>query len=219
MVRAHAHQGQLFSSPAVETEPMDDAVPMGDTVSLGHGEPRPVVSEADTVAATQDPPPIEIRTSTRRRKTAAAHWEANTIVVVVPHRLSKKDRKGLADSLAARLIARRARTRPTDEALSSRAAELSARYLYGRARPVSVTWSSRQGSRWGSCTAADGTIRLSDRLKGVPGWVLDAVLVHELAHLLHADHGPEFHQLVARYPRTGDSTLFLAGYAHGLDGR
>ena len=164
-----------------------------------------------------DRPPVEIRTSTRRRKTIAAHWEGDTIVVVVPHRLSRKDRQAYADDLAAKLIASRTRSRPTDEALQARAAELSARYLDGRAVPASVTWSSRQGSRWGSCSAEDRTIRLSDRLKGLPGWVIDAVLVHELAHLLHADHGAAFNELIDRYPRTADSALFLAGYTHGLE--
>lgn len=163
-----------------------------------------------------DRPRIEIRVSARRRKTIAAHWEGETIVVVVPQRLSKKDRLVYAEELSAKLIAGRDRSRPTDEALTARAAALSARYLGGAAVPASVTWTARQQAQWGSCTAADRTIRLSDRLKGVPGWVLDAVLVHELAHLLHSDHGPEFQALVARYPRTADADVFLDGYALGL---
>jgi predicted metal-dependent hydrolase len=161
-------------------------------------------------------PTVGIRGSPRRRKTIGAHWEGETIVVLVPPRLSKKDRQIYADELSAKLIARRDRERPTDEALADRAAALSARYLDGRARPTAVTWSSRQGSRWGSCTPADGTIRVSDRLKDVPAWVLDAVLVHELAHLLHDDHGPEFNALVDRFPRTADSDVFLSGYSLGL---
>lgn len=161
-------------------------------------------------------PEVEIRVSARRRKSVAAHWEGDTIVVIVPHRLSKRDRQEYADELAAKLVARRAKGRPSDEALHGRAARLSEKYLDGLAVPVSVTWSARQETRWGSCTAADRTIRLSDRLKGVPGWVLDAVLVHELAHLLHSDHGPKFRALVARYPRTGDAECFLDGLALGL---
>jgi predicted metal-dependent hydrolase len=162
-------------------------------------------------------PPVEVRSSTRRRKTVAAHWEGDTIVVVVPHRLPKRQRQAFADELAAKLIASRARNQPTDSELRDRALALSVRYLDGKAIPTSVAWSSRQGHRWGSCTAADGTIRVSDRLKSVPGWVLDAVLVHELAHLLHNDHGAEFNALVSRFPRTADSDVFLAGYSLGLD--
>lgn len=162
-------------------------------------------------------PPIEIRSSTRRRKTVAAHWEGDTIVVVVPHRMPKRDRQAYADHLAAKLIAGRARGRPTDAALTERAHELSRDFLDGRAVPAAVTWSSRQLRRWGSCSPADGTIRISERLRDVPAWVLDTVLLHELAHLLHAEHDAAFYALVARHPRTADSEHFLAGYALGLD--
>jgi predicted metal-dependent hydrolase len=161
-------------------------------------------------------PTVEVRVSARRRKTVGAHWEGDTIVVVVPQRLPKRDRQAYADELSAKLVASRAKERRTDDDLTTRAAELSADHLDGRARPTAVTWSSRQGSRWGSCTPADGTIRISDRLRDVPGWVLDAVLVHELAHLLHDDHGAAFNELVGRFPRTTDADLFLAGYALGL---
>ena len=162
-------------------------------------------------------PVVEIRVSARRRKTIGAHWEGDTIVVVVPQRLPKRDRQAYADELSAKLIASRAKERRTDDDLAARAAALSSDYLDGRARPTAVNWSNRQGSRWGSCTPADGTIRISDRLKDVPGWVLDAVLLHELAHLLHDDHGPQFQALVNRFPRTADSDHFLAGYSLGLD--
>ena len=55
-----------------------------------------------------------------------------------------------------------------------------------------MRWVDNQGSRWGSCTPTDGSIRLSARLQGMPTWVLDYVLLHELAHLLEPGHGPAF---------------------------
>ena len=192
-MRSHPAQPELFSSlvdaPVIDTQPIVD----------------------------QPAPPVVVRTSTRRRKTVAAHWEGDTIVVIVPHRLTRRERQAYAEELAARLIKSRARSRPTDAALRDRAVALSKRHLDGRANPTSVTWSSRQGRRWASCTAADGTIRVSDRLRNVPGWVLDAVLVHELAHLLHNDHGPEFRELADRHPRSAEADTFLAGYALGLE--
>jgi predicted metal-dependent hydrolase len=199
-VRARPAQAELFSSL------LDDAPAVESEAEVDPAAPAPPAQ-----------PEVVVRTSTRRRKTVAAHWEGDTIVVVVPHRLPKRDRKAYADELAARLIKSRARSRPSDAALRDRALALSRRHLDGKAMPTSVTWSSRQGRRWASCTAADGTIRVSDRLRGVPGWVLDAVLVHELAHLLHNDHGPEFQQLAARHPRAADADVFLAGYTLGLD--
>ncbi len=87
------------------------------------------------------------------------------------------------------------------------------RYLGGRAAATSVRWSSNQGRRWGSCTVGEGTIRLSDRLRGMPAWVTDYVLLHELTHLLHAGHGPEFWAELEAYPRTERARGFLEGYA------
>jgi hypothetical protein len=179
-----------------------------------------VVPEALTLfddAPVAPEPVVEIRVSARRRKWVAAHWEGETIVVLVPQRMAKRDRQSYADELSARLLADRDRRRPTDEKLTRRATELSTRYLDGLAIPSAVTWSSRQTQSWGSCSATDRTIRISDRLIDVPGWVLDAVLVHELAHLLRSDHDAEFADLVARHPRTADAEIFLAGLQHGLN--
>jgi hypothetical protein len=46
--------------------------------------------------------------------------------------------------------------------------------------------------------------------------VLDAVIVHELAHLIEPNHSPRFRELEARYPRRHDADLFLEGYHLGL---
>ncbi len=98
-----------------------------------------------------------------------------------------------------------------------RACELSAKYLDGSALPSSVRWSSNQGRRWGSCTLLDGSIRISTRVQGMPSWVLDYVLLHELAHLLHAGHGPEFWKILEVYPRTDRARGFLEGASFAQD--
>lgn len=51
-------------------------------------------------------------------------------------------------------------------------------------------------SRWGSCTQ-DGDLRYSWRLVMAPPHVRRATVAHEVAHLRHMDHGPDFHALVA----------------------
>lgn len=112
---------------------------------------------------------------------------------------------------------RRAPSRRTDEELMALARELSSTYLDGRAQPRSVTWSTRQNRRWGSCTAATGEIRLSARMQGMPDWVVRSVLVHELAHLLAEGHGPAFRALVDRYPHTARADAFLEGVAWAQD--
>jgi predicted metal-dependent hydrolase len=86
---------------------------------------------------------------------------------------------------------------------------------YGLPQPARTDWADNQSARWGSCTPARGTIRISRRLAEFPGWVLDYVIVHELAHLAVHGHGPDFWALVDRYPRTERARGFLI--AKGLE--
>jgi predicted metal-dependent hydrolase len=50
-------------------------------------------------------------------------------------------------------------------------------------------------SRWGSCSVA-GDLNFSWRLVMAPETVLDYVVAHEVAHLVHLDHSPAFWALV-----------------------
>jgi predicted metal-dependent hydrolase len=164
------------------------------------------------------PPEVEVRRSSRRRRTVSAHREGDRVVVLVPARLSAAEERRWVARMVSRLGEKEARRRPSDTELAARAGALSRRYLQGRALPTSVRWSDQQNQRWGSCTPADGTIRISDRVKGLPEWVLDYVLLHELAHLLEPSHGPGFWQLLAPYPRTERARGFLEGYDTALRG-
>ncbi|MGH9046692.1 MAG: M48 metallopeptidase family protein, partial [Acidimicrobiales bacterium] len=174
--------------------------------------PSPVPAATAAAGA----PDIEIRTSKRRRKSATAYWSDGRIVVVLPGHLRGNDRQEMVDWLVARVLARRPGASSSDAALYERATALGRRYVPG-AQPLSVRWVTNQHKRWGSCTAETGEIRLSHRLRDVPQWVLDAVLVHELAHLLHPDHSPQFHELADRFPRQGEASTFLEGFALGLE--
>jgi len=160
-------------------------------------------------------PNVIVRTSPRRQKTAAAFWENGQIVVVLPTHVPLADRPGLVDRLVARVLAKRPPATTSDAALSARAAVLADRYVKG-VRPTSIRWVTNQAKRWASCSPHTGEIRISHRLRTVPGWVLDATIVHELAHLLHADHSSEFHAVANRYPRQHDAHVFLEGYSLGL---
>jgi hypothetical protein len=161
-------------------------------------------------------PDVEIRTSKRRRKSATAYWSDGRIVVLLPGHLRGSERKEMVDWLVARVMSRRPGAAASDQALFDRAHQLGRRYVPG-ADPLTVRWVTNQHKRWASCTAETGEIRLSHRLRDVPEWVLDAVLVHELAHLVYPDHSPRFHELADRFPRQADATTFLEGYALGLD--
>lgn len=98
-----------------------------------------------------------------------------------------------------------------DDELAERAQRLSDQYLDGCAAPDTVRWVTNQNTRWGSCTPSEGSIRLSHRLQGMPEYVIDYVLLHELAHLLVPGHGPRFWKLLDAYPRTERARGYLEG--------
>ena len=158
-------------------------------------------------------PVVEVRRSRRRRRTVAAYRENDKVVVLIPARLSVAEEQEWVATMLARLERSERRRRPSDATLERRAADLSERYLDGKATPATVRWVDNQNSRWGSCTPSDGSIRLSSRLQGMPGWVVDYVLVHELAHLLESGHTPAFWSWVDRYPRAERAKGFLEGVA------
>jgi predicted metal-dependent hydrolase len=158
---------------------------------------------------------VEVRRSARRRRTVSAYRDdGGRIVVLIPSAFTRAEEAQWVAKMVARLDTSRQRARGgtgTDSALSRRAAELSDRYLDGTARPASVRWVGTMRTRWASCTPSEGTIRVSERLREMPSWVLDYVLVHELAHLLVPAHGPDFWALVERYPRTERARGYLDG--------
>ncbi|MFV2121164.1 M48 family metallopeptidase [Streptomyces sp. Act-28] len=156
-------------------------------------------------------PDVEVRRSARRRRTVSAHREGDRTVVLIPARMSQAEERRWVGVMLDKLAARESRLRPGDSELAARAERLSAQYLGGRARPASVRWVSNQNARWGSCTPAEGSIRLSHRLQGMPEYVVDYVLLHELAHLLVPGHGPEFWRLLEPYPRTERARGYLEG--------
>lgn len=141
----------------------------------------------------------------------SAYREGDRTVVLIPARMSAAEEKRWVAQMLEKLAAQESRQIIGDDDLVRRAADLSTRYLGARAVPTSVRWVTNQNTRWGSCTPVEGTIRLSHRLQGMPEYVVDYVLLHELAHLLVADHGPAFWALLAGYPRTERARGYLEG--------
>ncbi len=131
--------------------------------------------------------------------------------MLIPARMSAAEEQRWVTTMLDKLAAQESRRMPGDDELAVRAERLSEQYLNGRARPDTVRWVTNQNSRWGSCTPAEGSIRLSHRLQGMPEYVIDYVLLHELAHLLVPGHGPRFWKLLESYPRTERARGFLEG--------
>ncbi len=168
------------------------------------------------VSQSESWPEVEIRISTRRKKTSEAKWVGGRIVVSIPAHLRGEARDKTVAWLVERLVSKhRKRMVQGDDDLLARCILLSEQYLIG-ARPTSVRWVTNQNSRWGSCSFHSGEIRISHRLRVVPAWVLDSVLVHELAHLTYPNHSAAFHQLANCFPRHAEAGTYLAGYGLGL---
>ncbi len=157
---------------------------------------------------------IEVRRSARRKRSIQVRREGNKTIALVPAHVPQAEADAVIARLIERLDRRELRSKVSDDDLIARATALSKQYFGGQAVPSSVRWVSNQNSRWGSCTTTDRSIRLSDRLIGMPLWVVDYVLVHELAHLIEANHGPAFWSLVEAYPQTERAKGFLEGVAH-----
>jgi hypothetical protein len=134
------------------------------------------------------------------------------IRVQAPASMSKRELDEHVSYLVARLE-RRYRSESVD--LEARALRLSKRFALPKA--TSVVWAD-QRSQWGSCTTSTGEIRISNRLAAYPPWILDYVLVHELAHLVEANHSPAFHALVAKYPLAERARGFLMAISFGDTG-
>ncbi|MEX0869471.1 MAG: M48 family metallopeptidase [Nitriliruptoraceae bacterium] len=168
--------------------------------------------------ASGDRPPLEIHRSTRRRRTASAAARDGTLVIRLPAAMPDDEAEATIARLVRRVLgAGRAAARGGDDHLRARAERLADRYVDG-VRPTAVTWSSRMSRQHGSCSSADGTIRISSALASAPDAVLDHVIIHELAHLRHPDHGADFARLVARHEHADWARGWLAGHAAGMLG-
>jgi predicted metal-dependent hydrolase len=158
-------------------------------------------------------PDVEVRRSKRRRRTVSAYREGDKVVVLIPASLSRAEERDWVATMVARLERSEQKRRLSDEELLARAVALSDRYLGGIAVPESVRWVDNQQSRWGSCTPGDRTIRLSSRLQAMPAWVVDYVIVHELAHLFETAHDAQFWSWVDRYPQAERAKGYLLGWS------
>ncbi|GAA2316775.1 MULTISPECIES: M48 metallopeptidase family protein [Streptomyces] len=183
--------------------------------TAGQNVSRSAANAPSTVPSPQsrgsDASAVEVRRSTRRRRTVSAYREGDRTVVLIPARMSEAEERRWVSVMLDKLAAQESKRMLGDAELAARAEWLSGQYLGGRARPVSVRWVTNQNTRWGSCTPAEGSIRLSHRLQGMPEYVVDYVLLHELAHLLVPGHGRRFWQLLEAYPRTERARGYLEG--------
>jgi predicted metal-dependent hydrolase len=154
--------------------------------------------------------PVRVIRSARRRRTVHAQLVDGEIVVRVPARMTKKDEAKFVAELVERIEKKEVRTAID---LDQRSRDLARRH--DLPLPTSIRFVDNQKSRWGSCTIDSGDIRISSKLADYPVWVLDYVIVHELAHLVVPDHSAAFNALVDRYPKAERARGYLTAKADG----
>jgi predicted metal-dependent hydrolase len=147
---------------------------------------------------------IEVVRSRKRRKTIQAREVDGVLRVSIPATMTKAEEAHWVAEMVRRME-RRSATGTID--LTDRARQLATRH--GLPQPDVIRWVDNQESRWGSCTPADRSVRISSRVAREPSWVLDYVIVHELAHLAVPGHNPRFWTLVNRYPKAERARGFL----------
>ncbi len=156
------------------------------------------------MAAKPEPIPLEvvITRSARRQKTVGAHLrDDHTVEIIAPVEISDAELAPIVDRLVRRVWRKVQAETPkiTDGQLQARAEALGKRHL-GRLPTFDIRFVTNQLKRYGSCTPSTRAIRISNRLMNAPDFVLDYVIVHELAHLKQPNHSTAFWQLVNRYP-------------------
>jgi len=169
-------------------------------------------SVAESTRIHEPPLTVNVIRSAKRKKSSQARLRGNELEVRVPAWMSVSEENKTVNNF----IAKFERARRTDQVdLTVRAGQLAA--CHDLPEPESIRWVSNQANRWGSCTPADGAIRISDRLSAYPDWVLDYVIVHELAHLVECNHSQRFWDLVSRYSLTERARGFLIAKGHDGD--
>lgn len=186
----------------------------------------------EILPATADRPQIELVRSARRTRTISMQRDGvdeygnPAYRLLIPAASTTEE----VDEHIARLlprmqrrVARRERAAQlnvTDEYLHERASLLVHAYLLElegteRFNRLSIRWVTNQRQRWGSATYATAQIRISSELQGVPEYVLDSVIHHELCHLIQPNHSRTFLTLEGRYPQLLRAQAYLEGYALG----
>lgn len=151
-----------------------------------------------------DPFAVEVTRSAKRRKTVGAQLVGGVLRIALPSWMSKAEEMHWIREMSGRFQRKLSADRLR---LDDRATTLARRY--DLRRPDTIRWADDMRSRWGSCTPSQRTIRISNRLAPFPDWVIDYVIVHELAHLEVLGHDDDFWRLVYRYPKAERAIGYL----------
>lgn len=151
---------------------------------------------------------FKIVKSRSRSRTASAQQKKDHFVLTVPYFLKRDQIEEIKNKFKKKI----GRSQKRKNNLEKMADRLNQQYFKGKLKYNSANWSDRQKTILGSCSIRNKNIRLSSSLKRAPIWVIKAVLLHELAHLVYPDHGRKFNRKIDEYPQLERAK----GYLHAL---
>jgi predicted metal-dependent hydrolase len=155
--------------------------------------------------------------SKKRKKTIQAKLMDDQIFIYLPGDISKEDEKEWIKKMLSRIEKQQKQQElNTDTELFERAQYLNNKYFNGEL-VFEIKYVVNQKSKFGSCNPNTKTIRMSHHVAKMPRWVQDYMILHEMAHLLHPNHGKEFWKLVNRYRYTERAKGFLIAIGRERD--
>jgi predicted metal-dependent hydrolase len=167
---------------------------------------------------------VIVRRDKRLKKNSHWRWQKDgTILLRVPYRLPKHVIGQHLDQIATQLQKQeKLAERRTDAGLQGRAEYINKKHFGGKIEWCAIRWVGNMNHRLGSCTTGgltDGQIRISEKIRNWPQWVIDYVIAHELVHRLYANHSSEFWDtLITGYPLAEKARGFIegAGFSEGI---
>jgi predicted metal-dependent hydrolase len=161
---------------------------------------------------------VKVIRTRRRRRSASARMVKDTLLVRVPHRISDGDLQSIIKDFTAKIEKKLLKRQlNADKVLVRRARELNKQFFSGKLRIDSIEYVTDQNSKFGCCDYRRRKIRIAHHVAQMPAWVLDYVLVHELAHLIHPDHGADFWRLVSQYRHVERAKGYLTAKGYELN--
>jgi len=144
---------------------------------------------------------ITVIRSPRRRKTIQTKYADGHLWIYLPANMKRSDEETWIHRMIEKSTRweRKAAFKKSDAWLMKRAQAINKKYFQGTLHVNAICFVSNQRGRFGSCTSTDKTIRISDRVKTMPLWVQEYVILHEMAHLVVPDHSKKFWNLVNQY--------------------
>ncbi|MCK5760063.1 MAG: M48 family metallopeptidase [Candidatus Delongbacteria bacterium] len=156
---------------------------------------------------TSDKYNVVIQRSKRRKKTLQAVLKGDTVKVLVPFTTGDIEINKFLDKFLKKLE-RKNIILNNDKELLSRANKLKKKFIPD-APDFTIVFQESLKRTWGKCFTNQRKIVINPVLATYPKWVLDFVIVHEIAHLLIPNHGKEFRELVDRFKLKERAVGFL----------